>query len=113
MFMKLCATKDISPGEMKQFDLKEEEILVVNLSGQFYCLEARCSHAGAPLYEGSLEDIVLTCPWHYSQFNIEDGSVLRGPAKKPLRVYRTEIKDRQIFVETERPEDRKIEDRKI
>ena len=93
---------------MKQFDLKEEEILVVNLSGQFYCLEARCSHAGAPLYEGSLEDEVLTHPWHYSQFKIKNGSVLRDPAKKPLRVYRTEIKYRQIFVETERPDDQKI-----
>ena len=41
---------------MKQFDLKEDEILVVNQEGQFYCLEARCSHAGAPLYEGSLKD---------------------------------------------------------
>jgi nitrite reductase/ring-hydroxylating ferredoxin subunit len=108
MFMKLCAMEDIPPGEMKKFDLKEEEILVVNLSGQFYCLEARCSHAGSPLYEGSLEDTVLTCPWHCSQFDIIDGSVLRGPANKPLRVYRTEIKDRQIFVETERPDGRKF-----
>jgi ethylbenzene dioxygenase ferredoxin subunit len=108
MFIKLCATEDVSPGEMKRFDLKEEEILVVNLSGQFYCLEARCSHAGAPLYEGSLEDEVLTCPWHYSQFKIMDGSVLRGPARRPLRVYRTEIKDRQIFVEIDLSEDRKF-----
>jgi ethylbenzene dioxygenase ferredoxin subunit len=110
MFMKLCATKDVSPGEMKQFDLKEEEILVVNLSGRFYCLEARCSHAGAPLYEGSIEDEVLTCPWHYSQFKIKDGSVLRGPAEKPLRVYRTEIKDSQIFVETNGPVERRPDD---
>lgn len=99
MHLSPCTTKEISPGEMKQFELKEEEILVANIGGNFYCIEGRCSHAGAPLAEGSLEGEVLTCPWHYSQFRITDGSVLRGPAKKALRVFKTEIKDGQLFVE--------------
>jgi len=102
MYLRLCATEDIPPGEMKQFDLKEEEILVVNLGSQIYCLGGRCSHAGAPLAEGYLEGEVLTCPWHYSQFKITDGSVLRGPANVPLRVYRTEVKEGQLFVELQR-----------
>lgn len=100
MFKRLCTTQDVSPGEMKQFDLKEEEILVANLKGQFCCLEGRCSHAGAPLAEGSLKVDILTCLWHYSQFRLPDGSVLRGPARKPLQVYRAEEKDDQLFVET-------------
>jgi nitrite reductase/ring-hydroxylating ferredoxin subunit len=102
MFLRLCAIEDIPLGEMKQFDLKEDEILVVNLKGQLYCLEGRCSHAGAPLAEGSMEGEVLTCPWHYSQFKITDGSVLRGPANVSLRVYRTEVKEGQLFVELQR-----------
>ena len=105
MFIKLCATIDISLGEMRQFDLKEKEVLVVNLNGELYCLEGRCSHAGAPLYEGTFDGDVLTCPWHYSQFNIKDGSVLRGPAEKPLHLYMTEIRNDQLYVEMEEPED--------
>ncbi len=105
MRLSLCTTKEVSPGELKQFELKEEEILVANFGGNFYCLEGRCSHAGAPLAEGSLEGEVLTCPWHYSQFRITDGSVLRGPARKALRIYRTEIKDGQLFVELNGPDD--------
>ncbi len=104
MFIKLCATIEVSLGEMRQFDLKEEEVLVVNLNGELYCLDGRCSHAGAPLYEGSLEGDVLTCPWHYSQFNIRDGSVLRGPAEMPLHLYRTQIRNDQLYVETDEPE---------
>ena len=100
MFIRVCSTIEVSPGGMRQYDLKEEEVLVVNLDGQLYCLEGRCSHAGAPLYEGNLEGDVLTCPWHYSQFKIRDGSVLRGPAKKPLRVYNTEIRNGHLYVET-------------
>src|SRR5512137_1302336 len=104
MFLKLCTTIEVSPGEMRQYDLKEEEVLVINLNGQLYCLEGRCSHAGAPLYEGALEGNVLTCPWHYSQFNVRDGSVLRGPAKKTLRLYRTDIRNGQLFVEIDEQE---------
>lgn len=104
MLLRLCAINEIPPGEMKRFDLRGEEILVANLEGQFYCLDARCSHAGAPLAEGALEGKMLTCPWHYSRFRITDGSVLEGPASSPLRVYRTEIKDDQLFVDLPDPE---------
>jgi ethylbenzene dioxygenase ferredoxin subunit len=106
IFTKLCERGDVSPGGMKRFDLKEDEVLVVNQEGQFHCLEARCSHAGAPLYEGSLKDEVLTCPWHYSQFQIKNGSVLKGPAKKPLQVFRTNIENNQLLGELNRPDDR-------
>jgi nitrite reductase/ring-hydroxylating ferredoxin subunit len=103
MFIKLCAAIDISLGEMRQFDLKDKEVLVINLNGELYCLDGRCSHAGAPLYEGTLEGEILTCPWHYSQFNIKDGSVFRGPAEEPLHLYRTEIRNNKLYVETEEP----------
>ena len=99
LYLKLCDIEGIPPGEMKQFDLKDEEILVINLNGEFCCLGGRCSHAGAPLAEGHLDGEVLTCPWHYSQFKITDGSVLRGPANASLRVYKIEVKDGQLFVE--------------
>lgn len=99
MYLKLCETKDVPAGGMKQFDLQEMEFLVVNLNGRFYCLDGRCTHAGAPLAEGTLKEEILTCPWHYSQFNITDGSVVNGPARKPLNIYRYQIKDGQLLVE--------------
>ncbi len=58
---------------MKQFDLKDHKFLIIRKVDQFYCLEARCTHAGAPLAEGNLDGDLLTCPWHYSQFRISDG----------------------------------------
>jgi 3-phenylpropionate/trans-cinnamate dioxygenase ferredoxin subunit len=99
MYQRLCDVMDVSPGEMKQFDLNEREFLVANIAGQFYCLEGRCTHARAPLFEGELAGNVLAGPWHYTQFNIIDGPVLRGPTKRPLRIYRTMMKEGQIFVD--------------
>jgi nitrite reductase/ring-hydroxylating ferredoxin subunit len=84
---------------MKQFDLKEKEFLVVNIDDKFFCLDARCTHAGAPLAEGDLDGGILTCPWHYSQFMVSDGSVIKGPANSPLNVYNIIIKEGMLFIE--------------
>jgi nitrite reductase/ring-hydroxylating ferredoxin subunit len=89
----------VPEGELKPFSLRGVEILVVNRNGQFYCLEARCTHAGAPLAEGDLLDDVLKCPWHGSRFNIKNGVVLEGPARKSLQVYSSVIKGGYLFVE--------------
>ncbi len=96
--VKICATKDIKPGEMKQFDVKGVELLVVNLDNRFYCLGARCTHAGAPLGEGTLDGDILTCPWHSSRFRITDGSVINGPALKPLPTYKVVVQEGQLFI---------------
>jgi nitrite reductase/ring-hydroxylating ferredoxin subunit len=95
----LCRIDEVQENELKQFNLKGNEILVINRNNKFYCLEARCTHAGAPLAEGELENDVLMCPWHGSRFNIETGEVVRGPAKKQLRIYYSNVKDNFLFVE--------------
>ncbi len=98
-FYPLCRTNEVSEGELKEFVLKEVEILVVKYAGQIYCLQARCTHAGAPLAEGELKDDVLQCPWHGSRFNIKNGSVIRGPAVKQLRMYNSIIEEDRLLVE--------------
>ncbi len=97
--MKVCNLESVPPGSMKQFYVGELEILVVNQTGQIFCLDGRCTHAGAPLAEGTLNDEVLTCPWHGSQFNISNGAVWRGPAQKKLRVYSPTVKGGAVFIE--------------
>ncbi len=99
MFVKLCDKTILAIGELRSFKVKEHEVIVANVDGKFSCLEARCTHAGAPLAEGSLNGKILTCPWHYSQFDITNGLVLRGPAYKPLKSYRIEERENYIFVD--------------
>jgi nitrite reductase/ring-hydroxylating ferredoxin subunit len=99
MLVKLC-DKDIMPiGELKSFKIKEFEVMAVNLGNKAYCLDARCTHAGAPLSEGALEGTILTCPWHYSQFDITNGAVLRGPAGKPLKAYHIVERQNAFFID--------------
>ena len=99
--LKICEL-EIAPslGNLKMFKVGTLEVLVVNIDGEFFCTSARCPHAGgAPLAEGTLKGKVLTCPWHEAQFRVTDGQVLRGPATENLIVYRTIIRENQIFIE--------------
>jgi nitrite reductase/ring-hydroxylating ferredoxin subunit len=97
--MKVCNVEMVPVGSMKQFYVNDLEILVINLNGKIYCLDGRCTHAGAPLAEGNLAGEILTCPWHGSQFKVTDGSILRGPTEKPLKVYLSTVKEGFVFIE--------------
>jgi nitrite reductase/ring-hydroxylating ferredoxin subunit len=99
MLVKLCDRSILLIGEPKSFKVKGREVFAANIEGKIFCLDARCTRAGAPLAEGSLNGEVLTCPWHYSQFNIVNGTVIRGPANKPLKTYRIEERENSVFVD--------------
>jgi nitrite reductase/ring-hydroxylating ferredoxin subunit len=50
-------------------------------------VEDRCPHAGASLAEGGYADGVVTCPAHGSQFDVQTGERVRGPADVGVRSY--------------------------
>ena len=64
---------------------------VFNIEGGFCATQARCTHKQGPLSEGSLDGTTVTCPLHGAQFNVWTGTVLRGPAKDPLKTYRVVV----------------------
>ncbi len=100
MLTQVGSLDNIPAGGLWQCSVGESEILLVALHGRFVALAARCTHAGAPLVEGSLEGEILTCPWHGSRFNVTDGSVVRGPAEEPLATYPIVVQNGSLFVQT-------------
>lgn len=57
----------------------------------------RCPHAGSPLASGALEGQIVTCPSHGSQFDVQTGERLRGPADEG--VVRYDVQDTSGRVE--------------
>ncbi len=62
-----------------------------NVAGAYHAVQNECTHAGGPLCEGSLNGVVVTCPIHRAQFNVTDGAVVKGPAKKPLQTFTVKV----------------------
>ena len=60
----------------------------------FRVFDARCTHQGCPVTE--VRDGTILCPCHGSRFDITDGSVVEGPARRPLARWRFVIENGRI-----------------
>jgi Rieske Fe-S protein len=77
----LGKTSDIPVGGGKIF--KSEKVVVTQpKQGDFKAFSAVCTHRGCTV--GSVSDGRIHCPCHGSAFSVNDGSVMNGPAGKPL-----------------------------
>lgn len=71
--------------------LKADEIVVTQPeTGTFKAFTAVCTHSGCLV--NSVADGVISCPCHGSQFSIDDGSVVAGPAPTPLAEVDVQLK---------------------
>lgn len=72
---------------MAPVTLDGDEIIVARVAGRCYAFGGICTHEEAPLIEGDLDGTTLTCPWHFTEFNIATGEVLDGLTDEALPVY--------------------------
>jgi nitrite reductase/ring-hydroxylating ferredoxin subunit/uncharacterized membrane protein len=68
----------------------DTDVLLVRQHGRVCALIHNCAHLGGPLSEGTLNDGSVVCPWHGSEFALDDGRVLNGPSthNQPCLVVR-------------------------
>ncbi len=92
---------DIAPGTCKIGNVGGINVAVFNVDGNFYAVQANCTHANGPLCEGSIWGEIVTCPWHTSEFNVRTGEVVSSPAERPLGTYGVTVEDGMITVSVE------------
>jgi nitrite reductase/ring-hydroxylating ferredoxin subunit len=78
-FVKVAETSEILSGQMKAIRFGEKEILVANVSGSYYAMGNRCTHAGGDLSKGTLDGTTVTCLKHGAKFDITTGKVVSRP----------------------------------
>jgi nitrite reductase/ring-hydroxylating ferredoxin subunit len=76
----------------------DEALAVYHVGSRFFACADRCPHAGATLSEGELEQGVITCPRHGSQFDVSTGQRLRGPADTDIATYPTLEDGGQLYL---------------
>ncbi|MFY7064628.1 Rieske 2Fe-2S domain-containing protein [Nocardiopsis changdeensis] len=84
-----------SPGRA---DADGVPVVVVREGESVSALLGACPHMGAPLAEGDLVDGCIRCPWHGSEFRVEDGSVVHGPATAAPEVLETSVVEGRLMV---------------
>jgi Rieske Fe-S protein len=91
----LGKTGDIPVGGGKVFD-SQKVVVTQPAAGSFKASSAVCTHQGCVV--ASINNGIIQCPCHGSQYSIADGSVKAGPAPKPLAAKTVSVKNGEIFV---------------
>ncbi len=93
-------TTDIPPGKMIKVSVDGKEIMVANIDGNYCAMDDSCTHSGASLSEGKLDECKVICGWHGAEFDCKTGKLVKFPAKiRDLASYNVSIESDNVFVE--------------
>jgi nitrite reductase/ring-hydroxylating ferredoxin subunit/uncharacterized membrane protein len=79
-FTPVIDSAAVQENTMVRVRAGQADVLLVRQHGRLCALVHACAHLGGPLSEGTLKDGSVVCPWHGSEFALDDGRVLNGPA---------------------------------
>ena len=96
-YRPVLPASELPPGEARRVEIDGLEIALFNVGGTIHATENTCLHAGGPLHEGSLEDGVVTCPWHEWRFELATGRCNLNP-KVRLKRYPVRVREGTIEV---------------
>ncbi len=74
-------------------------LAVFRLGNRVFVIDDRCAHRGFPLHDGVVGPTSIRCRTHGACFDLATGAVLRGPARRAIRTYQTDVLDGQVVVE--------------
>ena len=100
-YTDVAAVADLEDGQMHRYDVENSPVVLVRLDDGIHAFNGVCPHFGGPLWEGTLEDHCLTCPWHGSQFDVGNGSLVTGPSAYPILCYDVRERDGRVQVRLE------------
>jgi 3-phenylpropionate/trans-cinnamate dioxygenase ferredoxin component len=97
-FETVLKTSDLAPGQMQGVTVDGMDIVVANVEGRFCAFGGICPHEDAPLADGDLYGDVVTCPWHFTEFNVLTGEALEGLTDEPIPVFEVRIEGDDVKV---------------
>jgi len=97
-FTRIASTSEIPDGGLHLTKLGNARIALANVGGTIYAFDDECTHDGGPLSDGELHECVVTCPWHFSSFDIRTGEIVDSPAEEPIGVYEVKVDGTGVYV---------------
>ena len=97
-FVKVARLDDIPVGTGKSIEVNGRLVALFNVAGAIHANEERCPHQGGPLGEGYLKGAVVTCPWHFWQFDVVRGHAPDFPEASIPR-YPVRVEGGDVLVE--------------
>jgi 3-phenylpropionate/trans-cinnamate dioxygenase ferredoxin subunit len=103
-WIDVARADEFTPGTCRCVDVDGVPVAVFNVAGNYYAIEALCSHEGELLCGGDLEGEEIVCPLHGSRFSLLTGEALSPPAYEPVATFPVRLDDGKVQVRDERGE---------
>ncbi|TNN57075.1 Rieske domain-containing protein [Liparis tanakae] len=75
------------------------DVCLFYVKGEFFAMDARCSHSGGPLCDGDIEEadgvLQVFCPWHDYDFDLRTG---KSGTSLQQQVYEVKLEDGDVYV---------------
>lgn len=83
-WVDVADTQDFEKGKMRLVEVERKKVVIANVEGKFYAFNDRCPHQNAPLHLGTLQGKVITCPLHFSSYDVTTGKKLSDPQEMSM-----------------------------
>ena len=97
-WINVIAQDQLAEGERIMVDVDDVDVVIFNLSGEFFAIEDVCTHDGSEIASGCLKGEEIECPRHGARFNIRTGEVTAPPAYEPIDTFPVQVTNGVIQV---------------
>ncbi len=96
-FVYVTEFQDLPEGKGKVFSLDGKKIAFFRIGEQCFAINDVCPHQGASLGKGTVKRYVVSCPWHFQQFDVRTGFGPDGGGYCVVN-YDVLIRDGKVYV---------------
>jgi len=77
-YVCVAARRELERDSAIEVRVGAYDVALFDVGGELFAIENSCPHQGGPLVEGSVEEGVVTCPWHAWRFDLRTGCMTLG-----------------------------------
>lgn len=81
-FVPVLSESELGANTPTKVEAEGRAVMLVKQGGQVFALDDTCVHAGCSLSGGKVEGRSIVCPCHGSQYELDSGAVINGPATR-------------------------------
>jgi nitrite reductase/ring-hydroxylating ferredoxin subunit len=97
-FVRAAKISDVPAGAIHEVQVEGKALALANVAGKFFAINNTCLHRGGPLGQGSLQDKIVTCPWHGWEYDVTTGKLVQNP-NMGVACYPTEVRGEEVFID--------------
>lgn len=86
-------------NQMQLLHVGDKRIVLAKTEKGYAAFSDHCTHKGGSLAGGAMICGTVQCPWHGSQFDVQDGQVKAGPAKTGIATYPISVEGSKIVID--------------